>query len=290
MTRIKLYDSLFSHASTMGNGNRHVVPDGFEWYRGNEYERVSVFTDQNLDDVKGCGSEIRVVLLMESPEIYPVPYSKAVELADNFNYVLSFDVNLLTRIANITDYGIAKPRLYYLGGCWIDKPGVYPKTKNISIIVSDKTTTVGHKLRHEIVREFGGRVDVYGTGYRPIADKLEALRDYRFTIVVENCRRDYYFTEKLIDAFATGTVPIYWGCPKIAEVFGGRAVIPFETMDELKRLVALVESGFINYSEPSMLDVVRANFEASKRFWVTENWLWRHFFKEICGGGGRASS
>jgi hypothetical protein len=281
MIRIKLYDSLFAHANTMGNGNRQVVPDGFEWYRGTDYCDTAVFTDQNLADVEGCDSRVKVALLMESPEIYPEPYQKVVDLARKFDYILTFDTNLLTLIANRVDYGIAKPRLYYLGGCWIDAPAIYPKTKDISIIVSDKTTTYGHKLRHEIVKELDGRVDVYGTGYRAVRDKLDALRDYRFTIVVENCRRDFYFTEKLIDAFATGTIPIYWGCPGILDVFGHMSLLPFSTMGELHKIVDMVSVSPDSYYE-GCIQSVQGGFEASKRFWVTENWLWRHFFKEKC--------
>jgi hypothetical protein len=286
MTRIKLYDSLFAHASTMGNGNRRVIPDGFEWHRGGEHTKISVYTDQNLEDVTKPlatnDSDIKVALLMESPEIYPEPYQKVVDLRRKFDYILTFDTNTLTSLSNSLDYGKAKPRLYYLGGCWIDEPAIYPKTKNISIIVSDKTTTRGHKLRHEIVQSLADKVDVYGRGYRPIPDKLEALRDYRFTIVVENCRRDFYFTEKLIDAFATGTIPIYWGCPGIFDVFGHMSLLPFDTMDELRKIVDMISVCPGSYYEGSMQSV-QGSFEASKRFWVTENWLWRHFFKEICG-------
>ena len=38
-------------------------------------------------------------------------------------------------------------------------------------------------------------------------------------MVIENIRRDYYFSEKLVTAIAAGCVPIYWGCPSIAHFF-----------------------------------------------------------------------
>jgi hypothetical protein len=43
--------------------------------------------------------------------------------------------------------------------------------------------------------------------------KAAALRDYMFSIVIENAQVGRYFTEKLIDAIALGTVPVYWGGP-----------------------------------------------------------------------------
>ena len=48
-----------------------------------------------------------------------------------------------------------------------------------------------------------------------LKDKIDGLRDYRYHFCIENIKRDYWFTEKLIDCFVTGTIPIYWGCPSI---------------------------------------------------------------------------
>lgn len=38
-------------------------------------------------------------------------------------------------------------------------------------------------------------------------------------MVVENVRQRNYFSEKLIDALLTRTVPVYWGCPNIGDYF-----------------------------------------------------------------------
>ena len=36
--------------------------------------------------------------------------------------------------------------------------------------------------------------DLFGRGYRPINNKIEGLKDYRYSIVIENSKSDYYFT------------------------------------------------------------------------------------------------
>lgn len=41
------------------------------------------------------------------------------------------------------------------------------------------------------------------------------MRDYKFNIAFENSRVDGYTTEKLFDALAAGTLPIYWGNPSV---------------------------------------------------------------------------
>lgn len=59
----------------------------------------------------------------------------------------------------------------------------------------------------------GGRL--YNNVGGPIADKLAFLKDYKFNIAFENSRVDGYTTEKLFDALAAGTLPIYWGNPSV---------------------------------------------------------------------------
>lgn len=60
----------------------------------------------------------------------------------------------------------------------------------------------------------GGRhLNNIGGGY--ITDKIEWLRNYKFNICFENAASAGYFTEKMIDAFAGGCVPIYWGDPSL---------------------------------------------------------------------------
>lgn len=40
-----------------------------------------------------------------------------------------------------------------------------------------------------------------------------------FSVAMENVINDGYYTEKLLDCFLTGTIPIYWGTEKILNIF-----------------------------------------------------------------------
>lgn len=60
----------------------------------------------------------------------------------------------------------------------------------------------------------GKHLNNIGGGY--IADKVAWLRDYKFNICFENSASVGYFTEKMIDAWAGGCVPIYWGDPSLS--------------------------------------------------------------------------
>lgn len=49
------------------------------------------------------------------------------------------------------------------------------------------------------------------------ADKCEFIKNYKFTIAFENNMIDGYTTEKLWQPLTVGSIPIYWGNPRIAE-------------------------------------------------------------------------
>ncbi|MBR4981581.1 MAG: hypothetical protein IKY94_03360 [Lachnospiraceae bacterium] len=61
-------------------------------------------------------------------------------------------------------------------------------------------------------------------GYR-VDNKLEWLKSYKFTIAFENSFGNGYATEKIIEAFAAHTIPIYLGDPLIGNEFNEKAFI-----------------------------------------------------------------
>ena len=101
------------------------------------------------------------------------------------------------------------------------------------MIYSNKIMFEGHKLRHHIANNIKD-VDLFGRGTpNPIDNKEESLVDYRYSIVIENSKTDNYFTEKLIDCLAVGTIPIYWGCSNLNDYFNLEGIITFNTLEEL---------------------------------------------------------
>ena len=81
-----------------------------------------------------------------------------------------------------------------------------------------------------------------------VKDKYKFLGQYKFNIAFENCSHDGYVTEKIMEAFAAGVVPIYYGDPRIAEDFNPKAFInandfsSFEAMiEKVKEIVKVKE-------------------------------------------------
>lgn len=97
------------------------------------------------------------------------------------------------------------------------------KSKELSIIVSNKTFTPGHEQRitflTRLKEALGDRMEIFGRGFNEIDDKYFGLINFRYSIVLENSSLNDYWTEKLSDAFLCGCYPVYHGCPNIYDYF-----------------------------------------------------------------------
>ena len=144
------------------------------------------------------------------------------------------------------------------------------------MIYSDKNIFEGHRLRHEISKNVN-EIDLFGRGTpNPVDYKEESLLDYRYSIVVENSKTDNYFTEKLIDCLAVGTIPIYWGCPNIDNYFNLDGIITFNTLEELNKILPTLNKNLYE----SKLDAITNNLEKSKEYNVTEDWIYKNIINE----------
>lgn len=74
----------------------------------------------------------------------------------------------------------------------------------------------------------------------PVPDKYEFLKSSKFSIAFENSSTPGYTTEKLMQAFAAQTVPIYFGNPHIEEEFNGAAFINVHNYESYEDVVEAV--------------------------------------------------
>ena len=144
---------------------------------------------------------------------------------------------------------------------------IYEKTKSISFITSAKRITYGHLFRGECVSHLLDekiKVDLFGVGINELKGKIDGLQDYRYSVAMENGQFDNYFTEKILDCFLTGTIPIYWGCPNISDFFDTRGFYTFETIDELVNIINSVNEKDYN----SKLEYIKKNWELANKLWM----------------------
>jgi len=153
---------------------------------------------------------------------------------------------------------------------WVKELGIADKTKLVSMIVSGNQQTDGHRYRLEWMNKFLGKVDIYGRQINPIDKKEDGLKDYMFSIAMENSKYETYFTEKILDCFAMGTIPVYWGTPDIGEHFNLDGIIIFDDNFSLDMLTPE-----LYYSK---IEAVKENFERVKEYQVLENYISGRYF------------
>ncbi len=216
----------------------------------------------------------RFALLKESPLL--ALYGHQRELAEAFPVVGTFSRGLLAA-------GPPFVPLYYgtnfvSGGI---PRGSARKTRLASIVASiEHPDSGGYTLRKEVCALLvdDRRVDRFGKGVAWVDDKRDALTPYAFSVAMENTRHDYYFTEKLIDCFLTYTVPIYWGCPSIADFFDVRGMLVFTDATELTGI--LDRLSFELYE--AMLPFVLENRKrAEDNAWVDNEGLYQRFARRV---------
>jgi len=169
----------------------------------------------------------KVLWLLEPEAIEPELYKLVQNRKLHYNFIASHRDNLSPHNENVT--------IYPCTPSWISKDDrkVYEKSKNISMIASTKIMCDGHSYRQEIAEKLSNFVDLYGNGRKNKLDyKLDGLKDYRFSVAMENSISDLYFTEKILDCFFTGTIPIYWGTQRVLNIFNPKGIIMLENFLE----------------------------------------------------------
>lgn len=153
---------------------------------------------------------------------------------------------------------------------------IHVKSKKCSMFASDRQMVDGHRYRHEVAARLQHSVDLFGgahgsptLGGEGFAGKAQSLAPYMFSVAMENCVVPLYYTEHLTNCFVTGTVPVYWGCREIAEVFDERGVI---WLSEDFDPTALTR---IYYN--SLLPYVRSNYVIAVNLEGAEDQLYRKY-------------
>lgn len=263
---VRLLDANFNSGHGWQPGvSLSAIPKLVQWYRprAEHFVGLTVLTDYKL--TTPCQARWKVAWLVESPDIAPEIYDPSRVDFTKFHRVITFHRGLLNSLPNAVE-GL-------MGGCHIHEPDIHQhaKSKLVSMIASSKDSTSGHKFRCSVANRLQGSVDLFGRGRaRPLVNKIDGLKDYAFSVVVENCRVPDYFSEKLIDCFLTGTVPIYSGAP-VGRWFNSDGVLKFDTEEEADKIVASMTTD--KYLK--MLPAVTDNFQRAQRFICPEDEMQR---------------
>lgn len=263
MHKINLFDNIFSHQISSSD----VSPTNFEYVKNQkEFDGITIYTDnfikQNVvDQVK---SKINIAWLCESKSVMPYEISFIQSIQNKYDYIFTHD----RRLIEMNPHKF----LFVIPASWRkhfpDEHVSFYENKNnlVSFAYSNKRMTHGHNYRHALGQILGSKVSQMGTGTSnpfPQLERVLAYKDYMFTIIVENDDYDYYFSEKIIEPYWAGTIPIYWGGShdneQIRKVFGldMNGIMTFRNTEELLDIVNNLSKDLYN----SKISSVKNNYE-----------------------------
>jgi hypothetical protein len=105
--------------------------------------------------------------------------------------------------------------------------GDFFRFKFIDELNKYKKVDMGGKFKNNV----GGRVK----------NKIQFLTSYKFSIAMENTGADGYYSEKIIESFLSGTIPIYYGDYMVDEYFNPKSFILIKGEKDMQKKIEYIK-------------------------------------------------
>jgi hypothetical protein len=264
MIKLNLLDKNFI---TWDKSSCHLAENKYiEWITESIVSNSCFITDQCLVSVsKLSHTKRKIAWILEPRSIYPDVYHWIAQNNRLFDYVLTYDQTLIDRGENF---------LYYPHGrCWIHDYKEEPKDQLCSIFASTKAYTIGHRLRHEVIKQYP-TITAFGHSVNNYIEKKEdGLNNFMFSVTIENAIMPGYWTEKIVDCFATKTIPIFYGDKSVCKFFAEDGIIFFNTIKELKEILPTLTPEVYKKKLPA----IEYNFSLVEKYRVPEDWIYSNY-------------
>ena len=259
----------------IGGGFQHTLstseyePLFVKWIKGNHTAPISIYIDYSIKDIPSHHTK-NYGWLAESKTINVDLYDWAANniefLKKHFILVFTHDVSLL----QLSDVFALQS---VMGKSFIAESdgGIFPKTKLVSMIASNKIMCSEHIYRQHMISKFKNKCDHFGRGYRNLPNKIDGLKDYCFSIAMENATYPNMISEKITDCFMMGTIPIYYGIKNIGEFFNPDGIIILDDTFDIETL-----SFELYYSK---IKAVEENYNISKNMLLSEDYIYLKYIK-----------
>lgn len=211
----------------------------FIWDRFNIGLNTHFYSHNSMLETMGT-PERRYGILIESEAIVPEDYKifdKNPELAKQFDLIFTYSEELLNKLPNARFV----PFVANIDGEPAAPDCYMHKTKNVSMLASDKCFCDMHRFRLELARKCRDKklCDTYGKfdGGARVPQISDTYRDYRYCICIENDIKPFYFTERFTTALANQCIPIYLGATKIDKFFNPDGIIQITTESDIEQVL-----------------------------------------------------
>jgi hypothetical protein len=215
----------------------------------------------------------------EPPELLDTQ-DKLIKNHKFYDLILTWNAEVLSRCSNA--------KLFPPGAVWTIEPDTSQKEFQVSYLTSSKSLCFGHEFRQQVfayvptslaeaMKLRGGGTEQEALADFPylsflpvmkhrsppyLPDKRGLLVPFQFSIIMENTQRNNNFTEKISDAFATKTIPIYWGAPNIGEFYNPVGVLSWNTLRDLFDILNRLTPEYY----ASKRDVIEENYQRALKY------------------------
>ena len=149
---------------------------------------------------------------------------------------------------------------------WNPEKALRQKTGFCNFVYSNPSCRVRNQLFEQLSRykivDSGGRYK-NNLGHR-VDDKLSFLSRYKFTIAYENSSYPGYVTEKIADAFAADSLPVYWGNPVVDRDFNPASFINYHDLGSNDAVIERIIE--LDQDDEAYLEVLRQPRYPDNRF------------------------
>jgi hypothetical protein len=261
MLKFNMLSSVFEHN---GSSTVNQKPSFFEWDFKNKTGDIDFYIDGDIHKaiLERNNGRKKILWTLESPHFNNGVFDY---IKNNLNIVLEVFEFIFTYNEEFLKID-KKFNFVPAMGSWVKNPQLKNKTKLISMVTSNKTITPQQKYRVDFANSNKNKIDIYGRGFKEILNKEEGLEDYMFSVCIENATTDTYFTEKILDCFALGTIPIYKGSKNIINHFDVGGILFLDDVD----LKDISENLYI-----SKYEHIKNNFNKVKNLIIPEDIIYK---------------
>ena len=172
------------------------------------------------------------------------------------NHSKKSHIYIITRIENNLDNNLYIP--YFLDSPHINKKRKYsninrkyllaycnsnhiPFRENIfDLFVEKKSSVLCHSYGYCYGSYPETKTNITIDGGWKSMKLIDAYKNYKFVIAMENSQYPGYITEKIINAFYSGAIPIYWGASNINDFFNPKAFINISNFNSPQECIDFV--------------------------------------------------
>ncbi len=203
--------------------------------------------------------------------------------------------------SNVTVFGFDKS--IYNGNCiellahtfyggrgdWVDpdsfwnykhlSSATFTKTKNISSSITtlkeNKSPLCLYPQRYKLAEHINNKfIDMYGGWLDNSPKRHDALVNYKFNISIENEYINNWLSEKFYDCILTNTIPIYFGCKNIKEVYPEDGYILIEDINDVEGIEKMLKEINKN-SDDIYKQKIEGLYKIKEKYFSTNNLLKR---------------